>query len=193
MKVHPLYDIDALVWATDTGVTAPSLRELQRKLPRVEIVGYYPQGFAAVRAKHKPGDQVRSLMRTNYAGGPVFPQRPTPAPPAAPKVDKREERRLEKQRQEYEEVQRKAADPYRARLTRVTEPTPGRGKHGRNHSVWDNYDARLEKLAKDGLSAGQIAASLGGGFTRNAVIGRCSRLNIKLARHRGNPYAADPA
>ena len=42
-------------------------------------------------------------------------------------------------------------------------------------------DERVEKLKKlwaDGLSASQIAGELGGGVTRNAVIGKVHRLNL---------------
>lgn len=42
-------------------------------------------------------------------------------------------------------------------------------------------DERVEKLKKlwaDGLSASQIAAQLGGGVSRNAVIGKVHRLNL---------------
>src|SRR5882724_39861 len=47
MRVHPLFDIDEKVWVTDCGRIAPTLRELQRLLPKAEIVGYCPNGYAA--------------------------------------------------------------------------------------------------------------------------------------------------
>ena len=43
---------------------------------------------------------------------------------------------------------------------------------------------RLKKLWSDGLSASQIAAELGGGVTRNAVIGKVHRLGLS---GRGKP------
>lgn len=43
--VHPAFDTEARVWFTDDGVEAKSLAELQRKLPRTKIAGYYPNGF----------------------------------------------------------------------------------------------------------------------------------------------------
>lgn len=49
-----------------------------------------------------------------------------------------------------------------------------------NNPYWTN--ARVEKLKKywtDGLSGGQIAARLGGGITRNAIIGKISRLRAE--------------
>lgn len=42
----------------------------------------------------------------------------------------------------------------------------------------DNRVALLSKLWLDGLSASQIAAALGGGVTRNAVIGKVHRLGL---------------
>jgi GcrA cell cycle regulator len=39
-------------------------------------------------------------------------------------------------------------------------------------------DAQLRKLYGDGLSASQIAAEIGGGVTRNAVIGKVHRLGL---------------
>lgn len=46
-------------------------------------------------------------------------------------------------------------------------------------SVWsEEAIALLRKLWGDGLSASQIATKLGGGLTRNAVIGKVHRLKI---------------
>lgn len=45
MQVHPAYDTEARVWFTDEGLTAKTLAELQRKLPKAQIVGYYPNGY----------------------------------------------------------------------------------------------------------------------------------------------------
>jgi GcrA cell cycle regulator len=46
-------------------------------------------------------------------------------------------------------------------------------------SGWtDERVERLKKLWGDGLSASQIAAELGGGVTRNAVIGKVHRLGL---------------
>jgi GcrA cell cycle regulator len=42
----------------------------------------------------------------------------------------------------------------------------------------------LRKLAGDGLSATEIAAELGG-VTRNAVIGKCARINVPLSGRLG--------
>lgn len=44
----------------------------------------------------------------------------------------------------------------------------------------DEKIAHLRKLAKKGLSAAQIAEELGGGFSRNAVIGKMHRLKINF-------------
>ena len=46
MLVHPLFDIEDKVWVYGNTI-APSLRELQEKLPEAEIVGFYPDGFNA--------------------------------------------------------------------------------------------------------------------------------------------------
>jgi GcrA cell cycle regulator len=44
---------------------------------------------------------------------------------------------------------------------------------------WDNEkEALLKKLWEEGLSCSQIAGRLGGGITRNAVIGKRKRLGI---------------
>lgn len=44
----------------------------------------------------------------------------------------------------------------------------------------DEKIAHLRKLAKKGISAAQIAEELGGGFSRNAVIGKMHRLKINF-------------
>jgi GcrA cell cycle regulator len=57
-------------------------------------------------------------------------------------------------------------------------------------------DDRVELLAKlwgEGLSASQIAAALGGGVTRNAVIGKVHRLGLSGRVKAGAPVAQRPA
>lgn len=56
-------------------------------------------------------------------------------------------------------------------------------------------DERVEKLRKlwnEGLSAAQIAAELGGGLSRNAVIGKIHRLGIQGRAKVVQPKAAEP-
>ena len=57
-------------------------------------------------------------------------------------------------------------------------------------------DERVELLSKlwgEGLSASQIAALLGGGVTRNAVIGKVHRLGLSGRVKAGQPAAPRPA
>jgi GcrA cell cycle regulator len=56
-------------------------------------------------------------------------------------------------------------------------------------------DERVELLAKmwsEGLSASQIAAALGGGVTRNAVIGKVHRLGLSGRARAGAPAQPRP-
>jgi GcrA cell cycle regulator len=53
----------------------------------------------------------------------------------------------------------------------------------------DERVEQLKKLWSDGLSASQIAAEIGGGVTRNAVIGKVHRLGLS---GRGKSKAASP-
>lgn len=53
----------------------------------------------------------------------------------------------------------------------------------------DERVEHLKKLWSDGLSASQIAAEIGGGVTRNAVIGKVHRLGLS---GRGKAKAASP-
>lgn len=51
------------------------------------------------------------------------------------------------------------------------------------NSIWtDERIAHLKRLNTDGLSASLIAGELGGGISRNAVIGKINRLGIAGAR-----------
>jgi GcrA cell cycle regulator len=53
-------------------------------------------------------------------------------------------------------------------------------------------DERVETLSKlwgEGLSASQIASALGGGVTRNAVIGKVHRLGLSGRARRARPGA----
>lgn len=57
-------------------------------------------------------------------------------------------------------------------------------------------DERVELLGRlwsEGLSASQIAAQLGGGVTRNAVIGKVHRLGLSGRTKTGQPTAPRPA
>lgn len=49
---------------------------------------------------------------------------------------------------------------------------------GRGVRDWAPFEARLEELWRKGKSCSQIAAALGNGITRNAVIGKVHRLNF---------------
>lgn len=49
---------------------------------------------------------------------------------------------------------------------------------------------QLETLAEQGLSASQIARAFGGGCTRNAIIGKCLRMGIKLQGRMGGSTGA---
>lgn len=49
----------------------------------------------------------------------------------------------------------------------------------------DETVATLTRLWKEGNSARQIAAMMGGGITRNAVIGKCGRLSLTMS---GKPH-----
>lgn len=49
-------------------------------------------------------------------------------------------------------------------------------------------EQRLRYLIGQGMSASKVAAELGGGLTRNAVIGKCKRLGVRLrGSSRGGP------
>jgi GcrA cell cycle regulator len=65
-----------------------------------------------------------------------------------------------------------------------------------NDAVTGWSDDRVELLSKlwgEGLSASQIAAALGGGVTRNAVIGKVHRLGLSGRAKPGAGAAARPA
>lgn len=52
--------------------------------------------------------------------------------------------------------------------------------------------AALPGLCAAGLSAAQIAAQLGGGLSRNAVIGKVHRRGLSLAGGNGRPVSSNP-
>ncbi len=57
----------------------------------------------------------------------------------------------------------------------------------------DDRVERLGRLWAEGLSASQIAATLGGGVTRNAVIGKVHRLGLSGRAKSGQPAPPRPA
>lgn len=56
----------------------------------------------------------------------------------------------------------------------------------------DDRSESLKKLFEAGLSASQIAAELGGGLTRNAVLGKIHRLGLSKPRTRREPLPRSP-
>lgn len=55
-----------------------------------------------------------------------------------------------------------------------------------NQSPWTReHELRLEELVLQGYSASQIAWDLKGGFTRNAVVGKASRMGLRLGGGKG--------
>ena len=57
------------------------------------------------------------------------------------------------------------------------------------NSIWtDDVVAELKKLWGDGYTCSQIAAEMGRGLTRNAVIGKVTRLKL-TRRYWGNGYS----
>lgn len=55
-------------------------------------------------------------------------------------------------------------------------------------SVWtEEREDVLQRLVADGLTAAQIAAQMGCGITRNAVVGKVSRMGLRLGFCHGQP------
>jgi hypothetical protein len=50
----------------------------------------------------------------------------------------------------------------------------------------------LKRLVADGLSASQISAAFGDGCTKNAVIGKCHRIGLRLSDNNGRPLVPVP-
>jgi GcrA cell cycle regulator len=88
-------------------------------------------------------------------------------------------------------------------LTRSQQPADGSSAGGNEANMWtDEKVELLRQLWLDGKSASQIAAELGDGVTRNAVIGKVHRLGLSgrvkasaptAPRVRQRPTAARPA
>jgi len=172
-EIHPAFDPTDKVWFTDDGVEAPTLRELQAKMPGVEIVGYRPLGSAPVivlRESRQPAPAPRPRPSAEPAGvaSALGPPPPAPAPVAAEPVSA-----------EPAVAPPKAAAPPRKPPVRWTDW--GRG--------WPpDKIARLRVLAEEaGFSARQIGNILG--CSRGAVIGQARRAGIKLKHRRGGAHS----
>lgn len=184
MEVHPEFDIESSVWFTASGVVARSLRELQQKLPKATIVGYYPQGYGTVAHEpRKPGETSRSSLRTGY--GTLSLSVSTyrkPAPERAPlPVVSQEEKRLLRQKREYEKLNNIEPKPERAPRSLPRAEAP---KYGSRRWTAE-LDQELRKYVALGWYADRIAVKLGQGFTKNAVIGRCHRKGLQLNHKNG--------
>ena len=190
MKVHPEFDIESAVWFTESGIVARSLRELQQKLPKATIVGYYPQGYGIVQHEpRKPGETSRSTLRTGYGSlnlsvasyrvptkaKPVKEFEPAPLPKLS-----QEDARLERHKREYEKLNNIQPKPGRAPKS-VSVSDAAKRKSG-----WTpEMDEALRKYVALGWYADQIAVTIGLGLTKNAVIGRCHRKGLQLEHKNG--------
>lgn len=75
-NVHPSFDTEARVWFTDNGTEAPSLRELQKKLPAgTKIIGYFPKGYGLIFPP-----VVKKAPILSFGDVPTRPTRPTYQP-----------------------------------------------------------------------------------------------------------------
>lgn len=105
MQVHPLYDINNQVWVAGR-VVARTLRELQEKLPKAKIVGYYPEGYVENRSDWEGAQEaLRKAWRPVY-------QVPTSIKVRALDREIAEKQKKEdyyaKQKAEYERIKRSA-------------------------------------------------------------------------------------
>lgn len=209
MKVHPAYDVEQQLWFTDNGLEAPTLHELKRKLPKkASIVGYHPSGYRAERPAYKPGDPIRSGLRTNYSGtiSTALAKRTDAAVAGKTVVTKKQEEYWAKHKREYEAISSgrvvprdRGAIKAQPKPTLVSSSVPeeeftGFAEGGRhapppNHTgFWsEKRDQQLLSLVRQRLSAADIAENMSTHerrVTRNAVIGRCHRLGYQLFRKR---------
>lgn len=66
------------------------------------------------------------------------------------------------------------------------------GTHKSSWFDWtDERIAQLKALYADGLSSSQIAAELGGGLTRNSIIGKVNRLGLTRDNHPSSAHWRD--
>lgn len=173
MQVHPLYDINDQVWVAETGVVARTLRELQQKLPKAKIVGYYPDGYVADRSGCS--SELRKIW---------YPVRQTPTAILANKIDKEVAKKAaQKQRRSIQEQEYYARQ--KAEFELIQQDVTTQQIRGIKQ-----VHVRLDREAILNLRA------LG---ERTAVIAR--KLNYRFnsvssclteAKHAGDPRAATP-
>lgn len=204
--IQPTFMLDTRLWETDDGITAKSLRELQRKLPdsKHRIKDYYPAGFGA-QVKPRTSPNVAKVSLTSYQR--KYPPRPRSAP--VPIVS--ETKVIEPVAQaepveavvevEQPEVQ-VTPDLFSEPIVEVKKPAvvkavvpeevefPRRPKPKRQYRLpvvrkpkqsWSaEDDAKLAKLVEEGFGDIAIAHQLN--RSTNAVIGRRHRKGIYLNR-----------
>lgn len=169
MVVHPIFDIEKQVWATDEGLEAKSLAELQTMLPGVSIEGYHPNGYYVDHGKlllngmseAAPRGFFRSELRTCHNGHNKSTTRKIAAALRARKGIEPEVR--------VSSIQLAKKKPHNL---------PVRGNTGQIN--WEAAKSILEALVSKGKSASTIAAELH--VSRNQVMGACTRLGLRLGR-----------
>lgn len=82
--VAPAYDAAARLWFLETGEEATTLRELSVLVPRAEIAGYHPGGFAVTSADR--GYVVGDMRRVGVVTRPKFASDKQRASALAPTV-----------------------------------------------------------------------------------------------------------
>jgi hypothetical protein len=215
MEVAPLYDVEDAVWVVEIDgaeLCAASLRELQDKMPRVQIKDYYPNGFGATRDGF-----LRDLGRVPYLPHYVISDRKKrqidhyrQMQSTSPEPEVVVEKVLPpKSVVSHDEIMDLAAAGYRspaiAESLKISLATVQRHKMAahqakdpralvrsrrvvmrtkKNHDWTDEDDALLRRKAREHVSARQISLMIG--CTRNAVIGRGRRLGVHFHGVGGN-------
>jgi hypothetical protein len=213
MEVSPFFDTTDSVWVAEIdGVEfyADSLRELQARLPEVQIKDYYPNGFTAARSgfleasTRVPFVTAHTISRLKQRRIDYYrrkdPPIESPVAPPEPKVSN------------HDTIMNLAAQGWRSpaiaaylHLTLATIqihrlqayrdkdpralPRPARIsiRVHPSRSWTPEEDAALRTHVAEGFSSNQIGAILN--RTRNSIIGRAHRNGLAL---HGDPNAGRP-
>lgn len=200
--VHPGYSPEEGLWFTEYDVTAPSLRELQAKLPGALIEGYYPEGYTANRPKHNYPKEMQTtrivLPSSSFYIGVRKPRKIVePEPEPEPELDLEPGQSLSLNRvvEEVEEqllpdqgvaefVPIKTMPRYKRRGVPLGKLKQLRTASKHSKVDWSQWDTTLRKRLAAGDFVVDIAVEIG--CSRNAVIGRSHRLGISIAKERGS-------
>ena len=194
---EPVFDPTDNLWFVEDGTTAPTLRELQAKLPGAIFEGYYPDGYSFQWSKADfPEGSTRTAYRntqSDWARALAYtPPKPEPLPapvsepdaisadvPELPPTDVSPFKPKNVMRSGLAKLKKERVYKRDGSIARTLYPSGFERAPSKFPPVkWADWEEKVRGWVKEGLNSTEIGAKIN--CSRNAVIGYCHRKGLQL-------------